>query len=113
MMNNQLSAEDLKLVTLARAARGRIESASGACVRDQDGRTYSGATVKILDREISALELAIATAVASGAKHLEAVCVLGELASEGDVTQAKSVLHSGGLIIQCDAGGEVISVTLA
>jgi len=36
-----LSAEDNKLVTLARSARARVGAVEGAAVRDQDGRTYA------------------------------------------------------------------------
>ena len=38
----ELSAEDAKLVTLARAARARAGAVEGAAVRDGDGRTYAG-----------------------------------------------------------------------
>ena len=40
-----LTAEDAKLVTLARATRARTGAAEGAAVRDLDGRTYAAATV--------------------------------------------------------------------
>ena len=36
----EVSVEDAKLVTLARAARARARSGQGAAVRDADGRTY-------------------------------------------------------------------------
>ena len=42
-----LDAEDAKLVVLARGAMGRAEAASGAAVRDPDGRTYAGAPVAL------------------------------------------------------------------
>ena len=42
-----LSAEDAKLVTLARATRARTGAAEGAAVRDLDGRTYAAATVAL------------------------------------------------------------------
>ena len=42
-----LSAEDQKLVTLARATRARTGAAEGAAVRDADGRTYAAATVDL------------------------------------------------------------------
>jgi len=42
-----LPAEDAKLVTLARGARGRAAAAEGAAVRDEDGRTYAAATVEL------------------------------------------------------------------
>ena len=43
----ELSAEDAKLVTLARSARARTAAAQGAAVRDTDGRTYVAATVAL------------------------------------------------------------------
>ena len=42
-----LTAEDQKLVTLARAARGRTGGPEGAAVRDADGRPYAAATVSL------------------------------------------------------------------
>ncbi|WP_432978450.1 cytidine deaminase [Dactylosporangium sp. CA-233914] len=73
-----LSAEDAKLVTLARAARGRIGAVEGAAVRDQDGRTYNAATVALPSVSLSALQLAVASAVSSGATKLEAAAVVTE-----------------------------------
>jgi hypothetical protein len=71
-----LSAEDAKLVTLARGARGRVAAAEGAAVRDETGRTYSGATVALDGLRVSALALAVAQAAASGSRGLEAVVVV-------------------------------------
>jgi len=71
-----LSAEDAKLVALARGARGRVGAAEGAAVRDETGRTYSGATVALPSLALSALRLAVAQAAASGARGLEAVVVV-------------------------------------
>lgn len=72
------SAEDRKLVTLARATRARTGAAEGAAVRDLDGRTYAAATVDLPSLQVSAIGVCVAMAVASGAKGLEAVVVLGE-----------------------------------
>ena len=72
---SELSAEDAKLVTLARAARTRVNAKQGAAVRDETGRTYASANVVLGDLELSAVVLSVAQAVASGAKGLEA-CVL-------------------------------------
>ncbi|MEU6136431.1 cytidine deaminase [Nocardioides sp. NPDC047086] len=72
------TAEDRKLVTLARATRARTGAAEGAAVRDLDGRTYAAATVDLPSLQISAIGVCVAMAVASGAKGLEAVVVLGE-----------------------------------
>ena len=72
-----LVAEDLKLVTLARAARARIAAIEGAAVRDEDGRTYAAATVDLPSLRLTAAQAAVAAAVASGARALEALAVVG------------------------------------
>ncbi|GIJ47119.1 hypothetical protein Val02_40050 [Virgisporangium aliadipatigenens] len=77
-MPEELSAEDAKLVTLARSARGRIGAIEGAAVRDGDGRTYAAANVRLPSLTLSALQLAVANAVASGAAKLEAAAVVSE-----------------------------------
>ncbi|MEV6346590.1 cytidine deaminase [Actinoplanes sp. NPDC051851] len=71
-----LSAEDAKLVTLARSSRARVSAAEGAAVRDQDGRTYAAATVALPNLSVSALQLAVAQAASSGATKLEAAAVV-------------------------------------
>ncbi len=76
MTDQELSAEDAKLVTLARGARGRIGAREGAAVRDETGRTYSGATVALDSLSLSALALAVAQAAASGARGIEAAAVV-------------------------------------
>ena len=70
--------EDKKLVVLAKATRVRAGSAEGAALRDLDGRTYASATVDLDSLKITAVGAAISMAVASGAKGLEAVVVLGQ-----------------------------------
>jgi hypothetical protein len=77
-----VTPEDQKLVVLAKATRARTGAAEGAALRDLDGRTYAGATVDLASLQVSALGVAIAMAVASGARGAEAAVVLteGELA---------------------------------
>jgi hypothetical protein len=78
--------ESAKLVTLARSTRARTRAAEGACVRDQDGRTYAAATVDLPTLRLSAVQLAVAMAVTSGARGLEAVVdlsVVRDLAGAG------------------------------
>ena len=72
-----LDAEDAKLVTLARGARGRAAAAEGAAVRDEDGRTYAAATVTLPSLRLTAVQAAVAAAVSSGAHALEAVALIG------------------------------------
>src|SRR3954467_10625678 len=73
---SELSAEDAKLVTLARATRARARSAEGAAVRDADGRTYAAATVDLPSLKVSAAGVCVAMAGASRARGLEAAVVL-------------------------------------
>src|SRR5437763_1111337 len=74
----ELSAEDQKLVTLARAARARAGAVEGAAVRDGDGRTYAGASVALPSLTLTALQYAVASAAAAGATVLEAAGVVTE-----------------------------------
>jgi hypothetical protein len=73
-----LDPEDAKLVTLARSARARTGAQQGAAVRDADGRTYVAADVALPSLSLSALQVAVAMAVSSGAPGLEAAVVLGD-----------------------------------
>ncbi len=73
-----LSAEDNKLVILARSSRARVAAVEGAAVRDQDGRTYAAASVVLPSMSVTALQLAVASAVAAGASSLEAAAVVTE-----------------------------------
>ena len=72
-----LSAEDAKLVTLARATRARTCSPEPAAVRDLDGRTYAAASVSLPSLQVSALGVCVAMAVSSGSRGLEAVVLMG------------------------------------
>ncbi len=73
-----LSAEDDKLVTLARATRARARADEGAAVRDLDGRTYAAASVRLAHLDLSALDVCVAMAVSSGSAGLEAAVVLAD-----------------------------------
>jgi cytidine deaminase len=97
-----LGAEDAKLVTLARSARARTRAAQGAAVRDGDGRTYVAATVELPSLSLSALQVAVAMAVSSGAPGLEAAVVLGDDPADAageqavrDLAPAAAVLRAG------------------
>ncbi len=99
--STELSAEDAKLVTLARSARARSGAAQGAAVRDGDGRTYVAATVELPSLTLSALQVAVAMAVSSGAPGLEAAVVLGEDSADDageravrDVAADAPILHA-------------------
>jgi cytidine deaminase len=85
---SELDAEDAKIVTLARAARGRIGASEGAAVRDTDGRTYVGTTVALPSLALSALQAAVAAAVASGARGLEAAALVTDADTVDDAGRA-------------------------
>jgi hypothetical protein len=89
--------ESAKLVTLARSTRARTRAAEGACVRDQDGRTYAAAPVDLPTLRLSAVQLAVAMAVTSGARGLEAVVVLGDAAvvDEHDLSVVRDLAGAG------------------
>ena len=70
--------EDLKIITLARSARARVAAAEGAAVRDETGRTYAAAAVSLPSLKLSALRLAVAMAVSSGASSLEAAALVSD-----------------------------------
>ena len=103
--------DDKKLVTLARSTRARTAAAEGACVRDLDGRTYAGATVDLPSLRLSALQVAVAMAVTSGAKGLEAVAVLGERleAAESDMSVVRDFAGSGVPVYVASPDGTVVS----
>jgi hypothetical protein len=76
MSEAQPGPEDFKIITLARAARARVSAAEGAAVRDETGRTYAAAAVALPSLRLSALRLAVAMAVSSGAASLEAAALV-------------------------------------
>jgi hypothetical protein len=107
----ELSAEDAKLVTLARSARARIGALEGAAVRDGDGRTYTGVTVNLPSFALGALQLAVASAVAAGATHLEAAALVTE-ASRLDGVDAAAVrdVSAAAPIVLANPAGEAFGV---
>jgi hypothetical protein len=108
-----LSPEDQKLVTLARATRSRTGAAEGAAVRDTDGRTYAAATVALASLRVSALGVCVAMAVSSGSQGLEAAVLLtdaGEVAPP-DLEALRDFGGSGVVVHVGDPRGTVHSAT--
>jgi hypothetical protein len=95
--------EDVKIITLARSARARVAAAEGAAVRDETGRTYAAAAVALPSLQLSALHLAVAMAVSSGAGSLEAAALVSDggppdpadLAAVREVGPDAVVFHAG------------------
>ena len=95
---SEIDPEDAKIITLARAARARNATPEGAAVRDETGRTYSATTVDLPSLKLSALQVAVAMAVSSGAESLEAAAVVTEADPEVAAARdlgAKTILIAG------------------
>jgi hypothetical protein len=105
----ELSAEDQKLVTLARATRARTGAAEGAAVRDLDGRTYAAATVALPSLSVSALGVCVSMAVASGARGLEAAVLLtdADAVGEDDLDALRDFAGVGVPVHVADVRGQV------
>lgn len=108
---SELSEEDAKLVALARQARGRIQAKEGAAVRDDTGRSYSGATVALPSVTFTALQLAVAQAVAAGARDIEAAVVITNANSADDQPIIDAATTPTPLHI-CSPQGDVIASTI-
>lgn len=103
-----LDPEDTKLLTLAKATRARVGTKEGAAVRDSDGRTYAAASVALPSLMLSALQVAVAMAVSSGATGLEAAAVVGP--DEPDAAGLAAVRDLGGEgtpVMVADGTGEI------
>ncbi len=99
----EISAEDKKLVTLARATRARIGAAEGAAARDTDGRTYAAATVELPSLQLSAVQACIAMAVASGSAGIDAIVVLGESGELASLDRAPLAARTRNRLVVCFA----------
>jgi hypothetical protein len=93
----ELDPEDQKILTLARSIRARNGVAEGAAVRDETGRTYVAGTVELPSLRLTAVQTAVAMAVAGGAKGLEAAAVVtaGEGAAEADLAAVRDLGGAG------------------
>ncbi len=102
MSEAHLGPEDQKIITLARSTRARVAAPEGAAVRDETGRTYAAAAVALPSLKLSALRLAVAMAVSSGASSLEAAALVseaaepdpGDLAAVRDLGPKATVFHA-------------------
>ena len=108
---SDLSEEDAKLVALAKQARARIQAKEGAAVRDDTGRSYSGATVELPSAQFTALQLAVAQAVAAGARDIEAAVVVTNRTTTDeqpirDASSTPTPLHI------CSVKGDVLASTI-
>lgn len=104
--------EDAKLITLARSSRARIDAHEGAAVRDLDGRTYAAASVTLDSLSIDALPLAVAMAISSGAKGLEAGALVSTRSGQAlvDLDAIREFAGHGIDVLIADGSGSVVTV---
>ena len=95
-------------MTLARAARARVDAAEGAAVRDTDGRSYAAVTVTLPSLRLTALQAAVAAAVSAGAPGLEAAVVVTESTGVDDGSLAAvRDLSAGAPLLIANLDGDV------
>ena len=91
-----------RFLSTLKSTRARVAASEGAAVRDETGRTYTAAAVALPSLRLSALRLAVAMAVSSGAQKLEAAALVsdaemdpGDLAVVRDLGPDATVFHAG------------------
>ncbi|XVQ16044.1 cytidine deaminase [Spirillospora sp. CA-255316] len=101
-----MNPEDAKIITLARSARARAGAAEGAAVRDETGRTYAATTVELPSLKLTALQVAVAMAVSSGAEDLEAAAVVtaGDTARPDDVSAVRDLGAKAHILVAAPDG---------
>lgn len=105
----ETSDEDRKLVTLARGAMARAGAAHGAAVRDLDGRTYAGAPVALTSLALTGLQVAVATALSSGAEGFEAAVLVGSADGADAGVVALHEVSAAAPVLLFDARGEALT----
>lgn len=95
-MPEDLPPDDGTLFALARAARARTGSAQGAAVRDATGRCYVAVDLTLPSLQLSALQAAVAAAVASGVDGLESALVVASGSTRPDPVEVAAVRDVGG-----------------
>ena len=111
-MDVELDPEDAKIITLARSARARSGAETGAAVRDTTGRTYAAVDVSLPSLRLSALEVAVAMAVSSGAEGLEAAAVVAAAPELTEAALAPARDLKAGHILLADPSGRLTATYL-
>ena len=109
-MNAELDPEDAKIITLARSARARSGARTGAAVRDTTGRTYAAVEVELPSLGLSALEVAVAMAVSSGAEALEAAAVVSAAGELGEAELAPARDLKAGQVLLAAPDGALVAL---
>lgn len=108
-MTTPLDPQDAKIITLARSARARTGAPEGAAVRDGTGRTYAAVSVALPSLRLSALQVAVAMAVSSGADSLEAAAVVSSALDFAEVDLGAARDLKAGAVFLAAPDGEVVA----
>lgn len=109
------NSEDDKLAVLAKGARSRVQAKVGAALRDETGRTYASAEVSIGSLALSAVEMVVAQAVASGSTGVESVVISSQSESgitDSEIELVRSLAGSGIPLFVIDETGKPIDSRL-
>jgi hypothetical protein len=110
VMSPPSDPDDIKIINLARSALARTRARQGACVRDTDGRTYAAANVAIPHLRLSAIAVAVAMALSSGAAGLEAAAVAGDPPDPGDTDILRDLGGESVPVFAVDGAGQLVDV---
>jgi hypothetical protein len=111
---NQMTSwnlEDDKLAILAKGARSRVQAKSGAALRDETGRTYASAEVSVGSLDVSAVEMVVAQAVASGSTGVESVVISQTVESgiaDSDLDLVRAFSGAGVTLYVIDEAGKPV-----
>lgn len=102
-----------KLIVLARSARARVGAREGAAVRDETGRTHAAVCVGLDSLKLSALQLAVANSIATGARGIEAAVVVGQAEPDSaDEAVVKEIATDAAELLLCAPDGTPVKVLL-
>ncbi len=106
---DDLDSEDATLVALARSAQARTGAVAAAAVREDTGRSYVAAAVELAALRLSALDAAVAAAVSSGARVLEAAALVteGAVPTAGELAALVELSRPGTRLIVAGPDGVV------
>ena len=112
---NSWNPEDDKLAVLAKGARSRVQAKVGAALRDETGRTYASAEVSIGILKLSAVEMVVAQAVASGSTGVESVVISSQTErsiSDSEFELVRALAGTGVPVYVIDETGKPVDTRL-
>ena len=104
----EVDAEDVKLITLARGARERAGARTGVAVRDETGRTYAGADADFPSGSVGAATIVLGQAWISGARALEAMVIVNADDTSHEFGLVADIANAHTYVLFCALDGTVL-----